>query len=104
MSGTCWCGSSVNEEVHGDGGGTAGRPWAREPARSRGVRRLTTRDSATDGDRELRIGRAAGKSLREIAEDLYGPERVAPNWDGNSVLRARTRRLLRKIQVHARRV
>ena len=63
------------------------------------------RDSATDGDRQLRIARdgcAAGKSLREIAEDLYGPERVASDWDSESVLRARTRRLLRKTQVHAR--
>lgn len=52
-----------------------------------------------DGDRELLIaleGHAAGKSLREIAEELHGAEVVAAEWSSDSVLRARMKRLLWK--------
>ena len=67
---------------------------------------MTTQDSAADRDWELRIaldGHAAGRSVREIAEDLYGSESVASDWGADSVLRAQTRRLVRKAQAHAKR-
>ena len=38
-------------------------------------------------------GRRAGKSLREIAVDLYGRERVDADWHAGSALRARLQRL-----------
>ena len=64
-----------------------------------------TRDKATgDGDPKLLIApdrHAAGKSMREIAVDLYGAERVAVEWTPDGVLRAQTRRLLRKARAHA---
>ena len=40
----------------------------------------------------------AGTCLRENAEDLYGPERVGSDWNSDSTVRVRTRRLLRKAQ------
>ena len=43
----------------------------------------------------------AVKGMREIAEDLYGAERVAAEWGPDSGLRARTRRLIGKAQGHA---
>ena len=66
-----------------------------------------TRDEATaEGDRELLIaldGHAAGKSVREIAENLYGAERVAAQWSPDGVLRSQVRRLLRRAGAHAKR-
>ena len=62
--------------------------------------------SAAGGDRELGIvldGRTAGRSMREIAADLYGSVRVASDWGSNSVLCARTRRLIRRSQDQAER-
>ena len=59
-----------------------------------------------DGDRELLMaldGNVAGKSMREIAADLYGAEMVAAEWTPDGVLRAQTRRLLRKVRDHAER-
>ena len=66
-----------------------------------------TREEVTSfGERELRIaldGHMAGKSMREIAEDLYGAEIVAAEWTPDGVLRARTRRLLHKARMRAER-
>ena len=65
------------------------------------------RDKATgDGDRELLTahdGHIAGKSMREIAVDLYGAERVAAEWTPDGGLRAQTRRLVHKARAHAER-
>ena len=50
-----------------------------------------------DGDREVLIalgGHRAGKSMREIAEDMFGAERVAAEWSANSGVRLRTKRLV----------
>ena len=38
-------------------------------------------------------GLRAGKSMRAIAVELYGAERVAADWDYDSLMRARVRRL-----------
>ena len=57
-------------------------------------------------DRELLIaldGNDAGKSMREIAVDVYGAERVAAEWAPDGVLRAQTRRLLRTARNHTER-
>ena len=66
-----------------------------------------TRDEATaGGSRELLIaldGHGAGKSTREIAEDLYGAERVEGEWGPDGVLRSRVRRLVRRARAHAKR-
>ncbi|MDE0335486.1 MAG: DUF2285 domain-containing protein [Defluviicoccus sp.] len=43
-------------------------------------------------------GRRAGKSLREIAIDLYGREKVDADWYADSWIRVRIRRLVQ----HAR--
>ena len=87
-------------------GGVRGRtPPADDRMRFRGAGALTREEAMTDGNRELLIaldGHVAGKSMREIAEDLYGAERVAAEWRSDSVLRARTRRLLSKAQSHAK--
>ena len=39
-------------------------------------------------------GLRAGKSLREIATDLYGADRVAADWYGDSWMRAKVQRLV----------
>lgn len=65
---------------------------------------MTKAEAIGDRDREVLIaleGRLARKSIREIAEDPYGAERVAADWGSNSGLRARTRQLLRKARGHA---
>lgn len=52
-----------------------------------------------DGDRELLIaldGDLAGKSERQIAEDLFGRERVVAEWGSDSWMRSRVRRRLAK--------
>ena len=62
-----------------------------------------TRDEATK-DEALRValdGRRARKSLREIAEDLYGVATVAGDWDADSWTRARSRRVVRKARAAA---
>lgn len=41
----------------------------------------------------------AGKTMREIAEDLYGVPRVAGKWDAEDWLRWRTGRLLQLLQL-----
>ena len=41
-------------------------------------------------------GRQAGKSVRQIAEDLFGSRRVAADWHPDGDLRAKTRRRIRK--------
>ena len=57
-----------------------------------------------DGDREVLIalaGQRAGKSMREIAEDVFGAERVAAEWQEDGGMRSRTRRLVQKARAHA---
>lgn len=39
-----------------------------------------------------------GKSLREIAVDLFGAERVAAEWHSDSCMRAWMRRLLHRVR------
>ncbi len=39
-------------------------------------------------------GRRAGKSLREIAVDLYGRDQVDADWHADSRLRSKVRQLL----------
>ena len=39
-------------------------------------------------------GLRGGKSLREIANDLYGADRVAADWHGDSWMRAMVKRLV----------
>ena len=59
-----------------------------------------------DGDREVLIaldGQRAGKSMREIAEELFGAERVAAEWSADGGVRLRTRRLVQKARVYAER-
>ena len=56
-----------------------------------------------DEDREVVIaldGHRAGKSMREIAENLYGAAHVAENWDVQSWMRWRMRRLLQMTRTH----
>ena len=73
--------------------------------RFKGDGELTGNEATADGNRELLIaldGHAAGKSTREIAEDLYGAERVAAQWSPDGVLRSRVRRLLRRAGAHGK--
>ena len=65
---------------------------------------MTREDSAAGGDGELGMaldGDTAGWSMREIAADLYGSVRVASDWGLDSVMCARTRRLIRRSQAQA---
>ena len=39
-------------------------------------------------------GIRSGKSMREIAVDLYGADRVAADWHDDSEMRAKVRRLV----------
>ena len=39
-------------------------------------------------------GIRSGKSMREIAVDLYGADRVAAGWHADSRMRAKVRRLI----------
>ena len=39
-------------------------------------------------------GLRAGKSMREIAIDLYGADRVAADWHGDSWMRAKVQRMV----------
>ena len=41
-------------------------------------------------------GLRAGKSVREIAVDLYGADRVAAKWGYDGWMRAKARRLVRR--------
>ena len=41
-------------------------------------------------------GVRSGKSMREIAVDLYGADRVAACWHGDGWMRARVRRLVHR--------
>ena len=41
-------------------------------------------------------GIRSGKSMREIAVDLYGADVVAAGWHGDSGLRAKVRRLVHR--------
>ena len=40
------------------------------------------------------VGMRSGKSMREIAVDLYGADRVAAGWHSDSRMRAKVRRLV----------
>ena len=44
-------------------------------------------------------GRLAGKSWRETAVDLYGAKRVAAEWNTDSWMRSRVRRLGKKARM-----
>ena len=44
-------------------------------------------------------GMRSGKSMREIAVDLYGADRVAAGWHGDSRMRAQVRRLVHRARV-----
>ena len=46
-------------------------------------------------------GKRAGKSLREIAVDLYGREQVEAEWHADSRIRAKMRRLLYRVEARA---
>ncbi len=41
-------------------------------------------------------GLRSGKSMREIAVDLYGADRVAAGWHGDGRMRAKVRRLVHR--------
>ena len=41
-------------------------------------------------------GIRSGKSMREIAVDLYGADQVAADWHDDSGMRAKVRRLVRR--------
>ena len=41
-------------------------------------------------------GLRSGKSVREIAVDLYGADRVAAGWHGDGRMRAKVRRLVQR--------
>ena len=43
-------------------------------------------------------GIRSGKSMREIAVDLYGAERVAADWHVDSRMRAKVRRLVSRVR------
>ena len=104
-------GGSAFERLSGAASGRRG-PEDVEPRRGREGMRLSgqgtlmSEQATGDGDRELLMaldGHIAGRSMREIAVDLYGAERVAAEWAPDGVLRAQTRRLLRKARAHAER-
>ena len=42
------------------------------------------------------VGLRSGKSMREIAVDLYGADRVAAGWHGGGRMRAKVRRLVHR--------
>ena len=75
-------------------------------AHSKAVRRVGAMKKGQamgDEDREVVIaldGHRAGKSMREIAENLYGAAHVAENWDVQSWMRWRMRRLLQMTRTH----
>lgn len=46
-------------------------------------------------------GRRAGKSLREIAGDLYGREQVEADWHADSRMRAKLRRMLQRAEARS---
>ena len=74
--------------------------------RFRGDGALKSGEAEGGENRELLIaldGRLAGKSLREIAVDLYGVEAVAAEWNPDGALRSRTLRVLRRARAHAER-
>ena len=54
-------------------------------------------DTLRDESRRIAAsGRRAGKSLREIAVDLYGAARVEAEWTGGGWMRPVVRRLVRR--------
>ena len=85
--------------------GNFGLVRARDRTRFRGEGALTSGTPTANSDREMVIaldGHLTGKCMREIADDLYGAERVAAEWTSESVLCARARRLLRKARAEAK--
>ena len=100
----------VRAEIEGPEGNGAARKsaagCARDRMRFRGHGALTREEATAEGTRELSIvldGYDAGKSMREIAVDLYGAEKVTAEWTSDSVLRTRMRRLLRKARANSKR-
>ena len=63
--------------------------------------------AVTDRERDLAeadavlAGSRAGKSLRELAVDLYGREQVDADWHPDSWMRAKLRRLLCRAEARA---
>ena len=58
-----------------------------------------TARTAGAGASELAVALAgvrSGKSTREIAVDLYGPDRVAADWHRDDWMRAQVRRLVQR--------
>ena len=43
-----------------------------------------------------RVGVRSGKPMRQIAVDLYGADRVAADWHGDSGMRAKVGRLVNR--------
>ena len=58
-------------------------------------RKLAEEDAVLAGSR-------AGKSLRAIAVDLWGTDRVAADWHPDGWMRAKVRRLVRQARAAAR--
>ena len=46
-------------------------------------------------------GKRAGRTLREIAVELYGRERVEADWHADSAMRAKLRRRLYRAEARA---
>ena len=59
---------------------------------------MTARDTGAEAAmRTVALaGMRSGKSMREIAVDLYGADRVATDWHSDSRMRARVRRLAQR--------
>ena len=59
---------------------------------------MTARDAGAEAAmRAVALtGIRSGKSMREIAVDLYGAEEVAADWHGDSRMRAKVRRLVQR--------
>ena len=57
---------------------------------------MTARDTGAEAAmRTVALaGIRSGKSMREIAVDLYGADRVAAGWHADSRMRAKVRRLV----------
>ena len=63
-------------------------------------------EAMKDGGREVLIaldGHRAGKSMRGIAEDVFGAERAAAELYADGGVRLRTRRVLQKERANAER-
>ena len=59
---------------------------------------MTARDGGADAAVQAvaLAGVRSGKSMREIAVDLYGAGRVAADWHGDGRMRAKVRRVVQR--------